>query len=129
MVATFGATYKLEGDNLKAAEQVAKEENFDLSNVKFRKGGVYQLFNNRDVTWNSNIVTNKDTDFKIIAHELKHYIQSLNKGWANFQAHGIYEQFLYSVLGIPVYEWEKYGDYYQESEAQYYSDHFILTTK
>jgi len=129
MIGTFGATYKLDGDNLNAAEQVAKNENFDLSNVKFRKGGIYQLFNKREVTWNSSIVTNNDTNAKTIAHELKHYIQSLNQGWANFQARGIYEQFLKSILGVPVYDWTKYGNKYQESEAQYYGDHFILTTK
>lgn len=43
---------------------------------------------------------------ELMAHELRHYIQALNKGRANFQAKGICEQFLDYFIGSGVYNWK-----------------------
>ncbi|KQM19908.1 RHS repeat-associated core domain-containing protein [Chryseobacterium sp. Leaf201] len=120
MIPVFGATTKLEGDYLETAENVARIENFDLSKVKFRKGGLYQLIVNREVTWGSNIAINDETKVSTIAHELRHYVQNLAQGWGAFQARGIYEQFLDSFLGVEVYNWIEYGEKFQESQAEKY---------
>ncbi|MBB4807698.1 RHS repeat-associated protein [Chryseobacterium defluvii] len=131
MIGIFGATYKLEGEQLEYATEVADHAGFDLDKVAFRRGGLYQsLISRREVTWGRNIVTNSNTDGGTIAHELTHYIQGLQQGWAVFQARGIYEQFLDTFLGVPVYNYHIYGDKYQESQAQrmevYYRNIFKL---
>ena len=52
------------------------------------------------------------------SHELVHYEQYLRLGLANFQGRGIYEQFLYSIFGVDVYDPSKHADYL-EAEASY----------
>ncbi len=106
MVATFGATYKMQMGSR------------DLSGVNFRRGGVYQSIFNREVTWGNNIVTNSETSMSTYSHELVHYDQYLRLGWANFQGRGIYEQFLNSIFGVNVYDPSRYEDYL-EAEASY----------
>ena len=74
----------------------------DYKNVKWRKGGLYQLLQplwsggfNREVVWGNNVATFSNTDANTFGHEFGHIIQVRQQGWSNFQARGIWEQVIY----------------------------------
>lgn len=102
MIATFGATYKPTNEQLVHARKMASHFELSTDNVAWRKGGLYQLFFNREVVWGNNVVTLNDTSAKIFGHEYGHIIQYHLQGWAQFQGKGLIEQTQYSfyLMGL-----------------------------
>ncbi|SSZ47244.1 RHS repeat domain-containing protein [Bergeyella zoohelcum] len=103
MIGTFGATYKLSEKRLEYVKKMSKKYNVDYSNVKWRKGGLYQVLqplwsngNKRDVVWGNNVVNFNNSEQNVLGHEFGHIIQGRNQGWSNFQARGIWEQLFFS---------------------------------
>ena len=103
MIGTFGATYKPSEKRLEYVKKMSKKYNVDYSNVKWRKGGLYQVLqplwsngNKRDVVWGNNVVNFNNSEQNVLGHEFGHIIQGRNQGWSNFQARGIWEQLFFS---------------------------------
>lgn len=56
MIGTFGATYK-PYDQLKYVKEMYTKTGISYNGVRWRSGGLYQLFKDREVTWGNNVVT------------------------------------------------------------------------
>ena len=102
MVGVFGSTYKPTDEQLEYVKKMSEKYGVDYKNVKWRKGGLYQLLqplwsrgSNREVVWGNNVATFSNTDANTLGHEFGHIIQVRQQGWSNFQARGIWEQVIY----------------------------------
>ena len=113
MVGVFGATYKPTDEQLKYVKKMSEIYGVDYKNVKWRKGGLYQVlqphfaklfssdpkkstdYYTREVVWGNNVATFSNTDANTFGHEFGHIIQVRQQGWSNFQARGIWEQVIY----------------------------------
>lgn len=107
MIGVFGSTYKPTDEQLKYVKELSKKHKVSYENVKWRKGGLYQVLQplwsqgyRREVVWGNNVVTFKSTDPHTFGHEFGHIIQVVQQGWANFQGKGIWEQL---ILGDKAY--------------------------
>ncbi|MGP1501434.1 MAG: hypothetical protein ACTTJM_06570 [Bergeyella cardium] len=127
MVGVFGATYKPTDEQLKYVKKMSEKYGVDYKNVKWRKGGLYQLLQplwsggfNREVVWGNNVATFSNTDANTLGHEFGHIIQVRQQGWSNFQAKGIWEQIYVNMIkGIDPYTTRKEeGNQYNEYDAE-----------
>ena len=123
----FGATYKPTDEQLKYVKKMSEKYGVDYKNVKWRKGGLYQLLQplwsggfNREVVWGNNVATFSNTDANTLGHEFGHIIQVRQQGWSNFQAKGIWEQIYVNMIkGIDPYTTRKEeGNQYNEYDAE-----------
>ena len=92
----------------------------------FRRGGILGFFTS--ITIGRNLVMSKyhqDYKHSTYIHELWHYYQMLRMGIGKFYQRAAYEQFyLEGIKNKGIYNYQKYGRRYNESDASWVQDTF-----